>query len=328
MASFGQIDGQDVPVWELRSPGGLTARVIPWGARLISLRTPSRIGKMGEIILGHDRLQEYIDNPTYFGATCGRYANRIAGGRYDGVQLDVNEAPNHLHGGVRGFDKVVWQLAERSAQAIRLTHVSPAGDMGYPGRLEASVTYAFEGDEHLSITMEATTDAPTVVNLVNHAYFNLKGAGDVLDHEMTVAADHYTPVGPGLIPTGELAPVAGTPFDFRTPRSLRAALAGDGAGYDHNWCLTGASPAVRLVEPTSGRGLELSTDQPGVQIYTCGMMPEGTPGRGGATYGKFAGLTLETQRYPDSPNNPTFPSARLTPGETYRHRMDFRFFTV
>lgn len=323
MEIFGQIDGQDVPVHELRSTGGLTARVIPWGARLISLRTPSRIGRMGEIILGHDRLQDYVDHPTYFGATCGRYANRIAGGRYDGVQLDVNEPPNHLHGGRLGFDKAMWQLAEQARDAVRFTLVSPDGDMGYPGRLVASTTYRFEGDDRLVIEMEATTDAPTVVNLVNHAYFNLKGAGDILDHEMTVAADHYTPVGPGLIPTKEIAPVAGTKFDFRSPKRI-GDLAGDD-GYDHNWCLTGP---VRLTEATTGRGLELTTNQPGVQIYTCGMMSDATPARGGARYGRFAGLTLETQRYPDSPNTPAFPSARLLPGETYHHRMDFRFFTT
>ena len=320
---FGQIGGQDVPAYDLRSAGGLTARVIPWGARLISLRTPSKIGKMGEIVLGHDRLQDYIDHPTYFGATCGRYANRIRAGRYDGVQLDVNEPPNHLHGGAQGFDKAIWQVAERAGDAIRFTHVSPSGDMGYPGRLTASTTYRFQGDDRLVIEMEATADAPTVVNLVNHAYFNLKGAGDILDHQMMVAAGHYTPVGPGLIPTGEIAPVEGTKYDFREARRIRD-LAGDD-GYDHNWCLSGP---VRLTEPTSGRGFELTTNEPGVQIYTCGMMREGTPARGGATYGKFAGLTLETQKWPDSPNNPSFPSAALRPGETYRHVMDFRFFTM
>lgn len=323
MEIFGHIDGQDVPVFDLRSQGGLTARVIPWGARLISLRTPSKIGKMGEITLGHDRLADYIDHPTYFGATCGRYANRIAGGRYDGVQLDVNEAPNHLHGGSKGFDKVIWQVAERASDAIRLTHVSPAGDMGYPGRLSVSTTYRFEGDDQLVIEMAAETDAPTVVNLVNHAYFNLKGAGDILGHRLQVAADHYTPVGEGLIPTKEIAPVAGTKYDFRHPTRI-GDQAGDD-GYDHNWCLSGP---IRLTEPSSGRGLELSTNQPGVQIYTCGMMTPGTPARGGATYGKFAGLTLETQRFPDSPNTPAFPSARLLPGERYQHEMRFRFFTT
>lgn len=326
MDIFGQIDGQDMPAFELRSSGGLTAKIIPWGARLISLRTPSRIGKMGEIILGHDRLQDYIDHPTYFGATCGRYANRIAGGRYGDVQLDINEAPNHLHGGSKGFDKAIWTVTDHSADAIRLTHVSPDGDMGYPGTLHASVTYRFQGDDRLIIEMEATTDAATVVNLVNHAYFNLKGAGDILDHQMTVAADHYTPVGPGLIPTKAIAPVKATKYDFRQARRIGDLAADD--GYDHNWCLTGSAPAVRITEPTSGRGLELSTNEPGVQIYTCGMMPDGTPARGGASYGKFAGLTLETQKYPDSPNTPGFPSAALDPGKTYRHVMDFRFFTL
>ena len=326
MDIFGQINGQDIPVYELRSTGGLTAKIIPWGARLISLRTPSRIGKMGEIILGHDRLQDYLDHPTYFGATCGRYANRIAGGSYGAVQLDINEAPNHLHGGAMGFDKAIWQVAEVTGHMIRLTHLSPDGDMGYPGALAASVTYRFEGDEHLIIEMEATTCAPTVVNLVNHAYFNLKGSGDILDHQMMVAASHYIPVGAGLIPTGEVAQVEATKYDFRQPSRIGDLAGRD--GYDHNWCLTGQTPAVRITEPTSGRALELHTNEPGVQIYTCGMMPEGTPGRSGAVYGKFAGLTLETQKYPDSPNNPTFPSAALNPGETYRHIMDFGFFTV
>lgn len=325
MKSFGEIDGQEIPVYELRSSGGLTAKVIPWGARLISLRTPSRIGKMGEIILGHDRLQDYIDHPTYFGATCGRYANRIAQGRYDGIQLDINEAPNHLHGGSRGFDKAIWMLISQTREEVVLEHISPDGDMGYPGRLVARTTYRFEGDDRLIIEMTAQTDAPTIVNLVNHAYFNLKGGGDILDHDLMVAAEHYTPVGPGLIPTKEIAPVAGTKYDFRQTQRI-GDLAGED-GYDHNWCLS-SNPAVRLTEPSTGRGLELVTNQPGVQIYTCGMMPEGTPGQGGQSYGKFAGLTLETQIWPDSPNTPGFPSAVLQPGEVYRHRMDFRFFTL
>lgn len=339
MTTFGQIDGADVPLLTITGPGGLAARLIPFGARLVGLDVPDRQGRLGDIVLGHDRLADYRTHRTYFGATCGRYANRIAGGRFtlDGrvVQLDRNEGENHLHGGSQGFDSQMWQVVQATPRSVTFALTSPHGDMGYPGRLSVQARYAFEPDGCFSITMTAETDAPTVVNLVNHAYFNLAGQGDVLDHIMQVPAQDYVAVRPDLIPDGPPRPVAGTAFDFRQPVSLRAALARDpamGAGYDHNWCIDPSDqalrPVVRLTDPASGRGMDLHATEPGVQIYTCGMMPPGVPAKGGGTYGTFAGLTLETQTYPDSPNRPDFPSARLDPGQTYRHRMEFRFFTA
>lgn len=339
MSSFGQIDGVDVPVLSIAGPGGLAARLIPWGARLIGLDVPDRNGRLGDIVLGHDRPSDYQALRTYFGATCGRYANRIAGGRFTldsrAVQLDLNEGANHLHGGAQGFDTKIWQVIETAPGAVTFALTSPDGDMGYPGELTVRTRYAFEPDGRFTITMSATTTAPTVVNLVNHAYFNLAGRGDVLDHVMQVPAQAYVAVRPDLIPDGPPRPVAGTAFDFRQATPLRTALARDPAmasGYDHNWCIDPSDqalrPVVRLVDPASGRGMDLQSTEPGVQIYTCGMMPPGVPAKGGGTYGTFAGLTLETQKYPDSPNRPDFPPARLDPGQTYHHWMEFAFFTA
>jgi aldose 1-epimerase len=326
---FGVLNGVEVPLLRITSTRGQEARLCAYGARLVGLDTPDRNGRMGDIVLGHDGLDGYLTHPTYFGATCGRYANRIAGGRFslDGraVQLDCNEGANHLHGGVRGFDTLLWDVVAVAADRVRFAARSPDGDMGYPGALAMTVDYAWDEAGRFNIVMAATTDAPTVVNMVNHAYFNLSGGGDVRDHVLTVAADRYVPVSADLLPLGDLRPVAGTGFDFRTPVSLRAT--GVEEGFDHNWCLTGASPAVRLYDPASGRGFDLATNQPGVQIYTCGMMTTPVPAKRGQVYGRFSGLTLETQKFPDSPNHADFPSARLEPGQVYRHEMAFSFFS-
>jgi aldose 1-epimerase len=321
---FGQINGQDVPLLTLQN-GNLIARVTPYGARLVQLWTPDRDGALADIVLGHDSVEEYRAATTYFGATCGRYANRIARGRFllDGVlhQLDVNEAPNHLHGGREGFDRKLWDFREE-AGAVVFSTVSADGEMGFPGAVTAECRYELTADDHLRITMTARSTAPTVINLVNHAYFNMagQGSGPIHAQEVRLAATHYTPVGAGLIPTGEIAPVAGE-FDFTTLRPI-----GD-FGFDHNWCLdgTGLREVVEARDPASGRRMRLSTDQPGVQFYTGGYIPAGLPGKAGAVLGKHAGFTLETQKYPDSPNRPAFPSAVLRPGEDYLHRMDFAF---
>lgn len=335
--AFGQLDGQPVPLLAITAPSGQQARLCAFGARLVGLDAPDRHGHSADIVLGHDRLSDYQAYPTYFGATCGRYANRIAGGRFtlDGakVQLDLNEGVNHLHGGALGFDKMLWTVDFHGPDRVSFSSVSPQGDMGYPGALRMTTTFAWDANSRFHIVMTARTDATTVVNIVNHAYFNLAGGGNVLDHEMTVCADRFVPVRQDLIPTGEICSVAGTAFDFLTPVSIRKALARDAAmqdGFDHNWCLNGpqGSPAVRLYHPGSGRGFTLSSTEPGVQIYTCGMMTTPVPGKAGQTYGRFSGLTLETQKYPDSPNHPQFPSARLDPAQTYHHAMEFSFFTA
>lgn len=339
-ADFGTIDGHVVPLIAIHSPGGLVATVTPWGARLVSLFVPDRNGRMADIVLGHDRIQDYATHPTYFGATCGRYANRIAGGRFTLAgqthTLDRNEGPNTLHGGHAGFDRKLWSITANAPDHVAFAATSPHGEMGFPGHAGLRASYRFTRDDHLEITMEAETDRPTVMNMVNHAYFNLAGhdAGSVLGHELQVAGDYYTPVTPDLLATGEIRATAGTAFDFRQPRRLAAALMDDPAmtaGYDHNWCLSG-QPQGRdlhlcavLRDPVSGRGLRLSTNQPGVQIYTCGQMTSPVPAKGGGSYGRFAGLTLETQLFPCSPNHLQFPSARLDPGDRYRHLMDFAF---
>lgn len=328
---FGQVNGQEVGLFTLTSAAGLRAAVTPYGARLVQLWVPDRDGILGDVVLGHDLVQDYVTHPTYFGATCGRYANRIAGGRFtlDGVdhQLDCNEGANHLHGGRQGFDRMIWAVTDSGPSHITLQTSSPDGEMGYPGACEMQVTYRIDG-ERFVIEMTASTDAPTVINMVNHAYFNLAGAGDVLDHVMQVNAETYTPVTDDLLTTGELRSVAASGFDFRQAQRLRDAMADLPDGYDHNWCVAGAGPCLTLTDPASGRRLRLWTDQPGVQIYTCGQMRNPVPGKAGAVYGRFAGLTLETQRYPCSPNHPHFPSAVLRPGEVYAHRMELGFDTT
>lgn len=340
--TFGTLNGAAVPLIALRGADGITAHVTPYGARLVALLVPDGRGGMVDVVLGHDSLQPYLDYQTYFGATCGRYANRIAASRFvlDGAEivLDANEGPNHLHGGRRGLDKALWQIVAQGADHVTFATTSPAGDMGYPGQLSVTATYRIAAPDRLSIAMTAQTDAPTLCNLVNHAYFNLAGGGgDVLDHVLEIPADFYTPVTPDLLTTGEVRPVAGTGFDFRTPRSLRAAMQADPAvsgGWDHNWCLRGPAAgqdlhlSARLSNPANGLWMELESNQPGVQVYSCGMMHPPVPGKGGQSHGRFAGLTFETQLFPCAPNHLHFPQARLDPGQTYRHRMALRFGTA
>jgi aldose 1-epimerase len=336
--TFGTLDGVAVPLLTIRSSAGLTATLTPFGARLVSLLVPDRAGHRVDVVLGHDALQGYLDHPTYFGATCGRYANRIASGRFvlDGraIQLDRNEGANHLHGGTKGLDKRLWQIASQGDDHVTFTITSPDGEMGYPGRLDVTTTYSIRGALGLEIAMTARTDAPTVVNIVNHSYFNLSGRGDILDHILELPAEFYTPVTPDLLTTGEVRPVASSGFDFRTPRPLSDAMAAGpdlADGWDHNWCLRGPAAdedlhlSARLIAPDTGLTMELRSNQPGVQIYTCGQMRNPVPGRNGASYGRFSGLTFETQRFPCTPNHLHFPSARLDPDQTYDHRMVLGF---
>lgn len=331
---IGQIGGADVHAATLNGTDGLKLKLLTWGARLAEMWVPDRNGVLADIVLGHDSLEDWQTYGRYVGATCGRYSNRIAGGRFalDGreVLVNRNEGANHLHGGVAGFDSRPWQIESHSATHVTFALVSPDGDMGYPGELQVKATYRISG-LGLEIEMTATTDEPTIVNLVNHAYFNLAGhgSGTVLDQELRVEAGFYLPVDDQLIPTKEVRSVSGTAFDFRKARRIGHVLPGEG-GFDHNLCLSAPlgpdrlRPCLEATDPATGRSLRLATTEPGVQLYT-GAHFNGTPGKAGARYPRFAGFAIETQRFPDSPNTPHFPSARLEPGLTSKHRMSFSF---
>ncbi|MCU0782107.1 MAG: galactose mutarotase [Akkermansiaceae bacterium] len=336
-------DGRPVRVFTLTNDNGLRARVSDYGALLLSMEIPDRDGRQADVVHGFDTLDGWLTNEPYFGATIGRFGNRIARGSFtlDGIEYllatnnDPGGIPCHLHGGLRGFDKALWELVSASADAITLRHVSPDGDEGYPGDLTVLVTYRLTGDNELIWQAEATTDAPTVVNLVHHSYWNLSGnpATTILDHVLTLEADHFLPTDAGLIPTGEIRPVAGTPMDFTRPHAIGARLGESyeplvlGNGYDHCWVLrpgNGVRPAARVTDPKSGRVMEVLTDQPGVQFYDASFL-DGIPGKGGTRYGSRSALCLETENFPDAPNQPGFPSAVLRLGETYRHTLVHRF---
>lgn len=333
---YGDLDGRSVEAVTLES-GQLCARVVSYGARLTELWVPDRRGDLADIVLGHDSLAGYRATTTYFGATAGRYANRIRSGRFrlEGRehQLDLNEGGNHLHGGREGFDRKLWTLAEAGAGSATFVAVSEDGEMGYPGRCELSVRYRLEG-ARLHVTMRAAADAPTIANIVHHSYFNLAGhaSGDVLGQVLRLDSRFYTPVDDQLIATGEIRSVSGTPFDFTTPKRIGQDIGALGeGGYDHNWCLDGAGEEMRLcaeaLDPGSGRRLTLRTTEPGVQLYTGGYLDGSEAGKGGVRYPRYAGFTLETQKFPGSPNNAHFPSCVLRPGEPYEHRMVFAFGT-
>jgi aldose 1-epimerase len=337
-------DGADVDVFTLTNAQGMEVRVMTFGAVILSIRVPDRDGKLDDVTLGFDRLEPYFQNAPHFGSVVGRYANRIAKGQFslDGAtyRLALNNGPNHLHGGTRGFDKVVWkadELTGQSAPAVRFRYTSPDGEEGYPGKLDVAVTYALFGNE-LHVNYTATTDKATPVNLSQHTYFNLagEGNGDVLGHELSIAASRFTPVDRTLIPTGALASVEGTPFDFRTPTLIGARIDSDheqirlARGYDHNFVLDNAGAtrirAARVVEPRSGRVLEVSTTEPGLQLYTANGL--NATGKNGHVYRTRTAFCLETQHFPDSPNHPEFPSTILRPGETFRSETVFAFSTV
>jgi aldose 1-epimerase len=335
-------DGAPVQLYALATPGGIEARVITYGATLASLRAPDRAGRLGEVTLGFDTLEGYLATHPFFGSVVGRYGNRIAQGTFQlggaTYTLACNDGPNHLHGGVKGFDKVLWQgrvLSTSDEPSVELTYLSPDGEEGYPGNLSVTVTYTLSGSE-LRIDYRATTDRETVVNLTNHAYFNLIGAGPVYDHELELFAERFLPVGANLIPTGERRPVRGTPMDFTVPTRIGARIHAEdeqlrftNGGYDHTWVLADAGGtyrlAARVYEPSSGRAMEVMTTQPGVQFYSGNFLDGTLAGRGGVRYEKHAGFCLETQHFPDSPNQPAFPSTVLRPGETYRHTTALRF---
>lgn len=338
--------GEAVDQFILAAPRGVELRVMTYGAIILSLRVPDRRGTLGDVVLGHDHVHEYVRSASYFGAVVGRFGNRIARGRFllDGreVQLVTNNGRNHLHGGGIGFDKVVWQaepFARDGERGVVLAYRSPDGDQGYPGTLDAHVTYTLTDDADLIVDYRATTDRPTPVNLTQHTYFNLTGdvSRDVLGHELMITATHYTPVDAELLPTGVIAPVAGTPFDFRRPTPIGASIGRDheqlrhAGGYDHNFVLSrnngGMSPAARLSDPLSGRVLDVSTTEPGLQFYSGNFLNGNARGKGGRPYTHRTGLCLETQHFPDSPNQPHFPETILRPGAEHRSRTRFAFGT-
>jgi len=342
---FGTVDGQPVHRFSLTNAAGLMARFISYGATLTELHIPDRRGRLGDIVLGFDRLDGYRASDAYMGATCGRYGNRIKGGRFtlDGqrYQLSLNEKQNHIHGGVKGYDKQIWKAAiEDDGGTLVFTHRAADGEEGYPGTLELRVAFQLTDANELLIDMTARTDKPTIVNLVHHSYFNLggHGSGDVLQQELKIASDFYTPVDGELITTGEILPVKGTAFDFTDFKPIGRDIDrvpypdGHGGGYDHNLVLRGRPGEMRRVvearDPASGRAFDLATTEPGLQFYTGAGLNDAVPGKSGARYGRFGGFALETQKYPNSPNVPSFPQPRLDPGETYRHRMVFRFYAV
>ena len=337
-------DGKPVELFTLTNAHGLEAAIMTYGATVVSLRTPDRAGRLDDIVLGYPTLAGYLEKSPYFGAIVGRYGNRIARGRFtlDGATygLATNDGPNHLHGGVRGFDKVVWSASPSETEtsaAVALSYTSPAGEEGYPGTLAVRVTYTLTDENELRLDYLATTDRATPVNLTQHSYFNLAGAGsgDILRHVLTIAADRYTPVDATLIPTGEIASVAGTPFDFRTPTAIGARIGQQdvqlerGRGYDHNWVLTRAGDslalAARVTEPTSGRTLDVLTTEPGMQFYSGNFLDGTITGKDGRVYRHRYGFCLETQHFPDSPNHPNFPSTILRPGREYRSTTVFQF---
>jgi len=339
--SFGQMpDGADVKIHTLTNGKGMVAKITEYGAILTEVWVPDRAGQLTNVVLGFDNLGQYLKGHPFFGATTGRVANRIAKGKFtlDGREyiLAVNNGPNHLHGGLKGFDKKLWKsraLPETDKSvAVEFSYTSPDGEEGYPGTLVVKVTYTLTDDNELRIDYEATTDKATIVNLTNHSYFNLGGSGSILDHVLQINADRYTATDAGLIPTGELAPVKGTGLDFTQPRRIGDRIADYASlakGYDHNFVLNHGGGklglAARVHEPKSGRVMELSTTEPGVQLYTANHLDAKTTGVGGVKYGQHQAFCLETQHFPDSINQPAFPSVVLRPGQTFKSATAHKF---
>ena len=332
-------DGREVRIFTLRNDPGLEIKIINYGGIITALNVPDRDGQIDDLVLGHDNLDGYLHRSRYFGALIGRYGNRIRCGQFtlNGIEyhLPVNNGRNHLHGGYKGFDKVVWD-AEEIAAGLRLTYRSVDGEEGYPGNLDATVTYELSAANELRIEYFASTDKDSIVNLTNHSYFNLAGAGTILDHELTIHADAFTPVDESLIPTGELRPVCRTPMDFTSATAIGAhlndrdeQLKNAGGGYDHNFVLRGPHGELRTVatlhDPKSGRQLEVITTEPGIQFYAGTWLDGSITGKRGQVYEKYSGCCLETQHFPDSPNHPSFPSTVLPAGEEYRSATVYRF---
>lgn len=343
--AFGKMpSGEEVSLFTLSNAKGMQVGIITYGARVASIKVPDKAGAVADVVLGFDNLEGYLGNNPYFGAVVGRYGNRIAKGKFslNGTEykLAVNNGENALHGGLLGFDKRVWTAKESvspEGQKLELTYVSKDGEEGYPGTLTATVVYTLTDANELRLDYSSTTDKDTVANITNHSYFNLAGQGDsdVLPLQVTLNASKFTPVDKGLIPTGELRPVDGTPFDFRQPHAIGERIDADydqiklGGGYDHNLVADGAAGTLRsvakVVDPKSGRTMELSTTEPGVQFYTGNFLDGTITGKGGKVYKRRYGFCLETQHFPDSPNHPDFPTTTLKAGATYKSTTVFKF---
>jgi aldose 1-epimerase len=336
---YGKVDGKEVFQFNLTNENGMTVKLINYGGIVSHLLVPDKNGKTEDVVLGLDSLQNYLNDTPYFGAIVGRYGNRIAKGNFilegQGYTLPKNNGENHLHGGVKGFDKVVWDAEDfifPETAGVILSYTSEDGEEAYPGNLNVKVTYTLSNKNELRINYEATTDKATIVNLTHHGYFNLKGQGngDILDHQLQLMADRYVPVNQTMIPTGELKEVKGSSMDFTTPRSVGSRIKEVEGGYDHTWVLNDFDgKKVRLVakvtERKSGRVMEVYTDQPGIQFYTGNFLDGSLNGKGGNVYTKHSGFCLETQHYPDSPNQPEFPSVVLRPGEKYETETVYKF---
>ncbi|HYG97572.1 MAG TPA: aldose epimerase family protein [Terriglobales bacterium] len=339
--SFGTADGKPVFYYVLKNKNGLEAKLTNYGATLISLSVPDRNGKFDDVVLGYDDVSGYEKGTSYIGATIGRYGNRIGKAKFtlneQTYTLATNDGPNSLHGGTKGFNKVVWETSHVSANAIQFTYLSKDGEEGYPGNLTAKITYTLTDDNELRLDYEAATDQDTIQNLTHHSYFNLAAAdSDILAHELVLNANRFTPVDGGLIPTGELREVEGTPFDFRKQTAISARINQDdeqlklGRGYDHNWVLNGElgklQLAAQVYEPRSGRTMEVTTTEPGIQFYS-GNFLNGEKGKGGKPMAYRTGFCLETQHFPDSPNHAEFPTTTLKAGQQYRTTTVFKFST-
>lgn len=342
-ASFGKTpDGAPVKIFTLRNARGAEVKISNYGGIVTSLKVPDRDGKLGDVVLGYGTLDEYLKASPYFGCLVGRYGNRIAKGRFTlngkTFQLATNNGVNALHGGVKGFDKVLWDgkpVESKLGPALQLDHVSKNGEEGYPGNLTVTAVYTLTDDNSLRLDFTATTDKDTVVNLTHHSYFNLAGSGDILGHEVMIASDEFTPVDATAIPTGELKAVKGTPFDFNTPATVGARINDDdeqlkfGKGYDHNWVIK--KPAgqmglmARVTEPVSGRVMEVLSDEPGLQFYSGNFLDGTIKGKGGQVCPFRGGFCMEPQHYPDSPNQPNFPSTVLKPGDIYKNSIIYKF---
>lgn len=338
-------EGKTIELFTLKNDKGMEVSVMNWGATIVSIKAPDAKGRFDDVVLGYDNAEDYMKGTAFFGAVAGRYANRIGGSRFtlDGHEYHVtpNEGENSLHGGKRGFDKRLWTVVHADGHSLELQYLSKDGEEGYPGNLTATVRYTLTPYNELRIHYTATTDKDTVLNLTNHSYFNLAGAGNgnILDEDVQIDADRFTVVGPGFIPTGELRSVEGTPMDLRKPTRIGAGIdsdyrqlrVGTHAGYDHNWVLNKNDEelalAARVHDPKSGRVLEVLTTQPGLQFYTGNFLDGTAKGKGGKVYAYRGGLCLETQHFPDSPNHPDFPTTELKPGQTFESTTVFRFLT-
>jgi len=336
-SSFGKLpDGAEADLYTLTNTNGLVAKISNYGTIITELHVPDRTAKLADVVLGFNNLEQYLNGHPYFGCTVGRVANRIAKGQFtlDGqtYKLAVNNGPNHLHGGIKGFDKMLWQAEPQGGAAVKFTYISAEGEEGCPGRLQVAVLMTLTDSNELRIDYTATTDKPTPVNLTNHSYFNLAAEGDILSHELTILADYFTPSDANSIPTGEIKSVKGTPVDFTLPKPIGSRFSQikrQPAGYDNNFVLNGGGKklalAARVYEPQTGRVLELFTTEPGVQLYTANYLDGSLIGKGGIAYRQHCALCLEAQHFPDSVNKPKFPPIILRPGQTYRSTTVHKF---